>query len=63
MAPKRALTVGVLCGVIAGAINAWLLLRWLGFGFWYLAVVVPMFLMTMQAVGSTVAKILLGVQR
>lgn len=60
---KRALTIGAICGILAAALNAWVLLHWLGFGYWYLALVVPLCLVTMQAVGSSVAKILTGIER
>ncbi len=60
---KRALTIGAICGILAAALNAWVLLYWLGFGYWYLALVVPLCLVTMQAVGSSVAKILTGIER
>jgi len=59
MTQKRALTIGLLCGAIAAALQAWLLLRWLGFGFWFLALVVPLGLLTLQAVGGGVATILM----
>ncbi len=60
---KRALTIGAISGALAAALSAWILLRWLGFGYWYLALVVPLCLLTMQAVGSGVARILIGIER
>ena len=61
--PTYALTIGAICGVLAAALSAWILLQWLGFGYWFLALVVPLCMVTMQAVGSNVATILTGIKR
>ncbi|MBL4686743.1 MAG: hypothetical protein JKY37_19250 [Nannocystaceae bacterium] len=63
MAPKRALAIGAACGVVAAAANAWVLWRWLGFGFWFLALVVPLCLVSLQGTAAFVAKLLIGVER
>lgn len=52
--------VGVVVGAIAAALQAWWLWTMIGFGFWFLALVVPMCLMTMQVVGGTAAKFLMS---
>jgi len=62
VAPKRALGIGLLCGAAAAVFNAWLLLRWLGLGFWFLMLVVPASVIAIQAVGGGVARILLGTE-
>lgn len=59
MSKERAIRIGLVCGAIAAAFQAWWLLRWLGLGFWFLALVVPLCLVTLQAVGGTVASILM----
>ncbi|MEM7158510.1 MAG: hypothetical protein AAF799_37065 [Myxococcota bacterium] len=60
MTRDRAIMVGVVVGAIAAALQAWWLWTMIGFGFWFLALVVPMCLMTMQVVGGTAAKFLMS---
>lgn len=59
MSQRRALAIGLVCGAIAAALQAWVLYRWLGLGFWFLSLVVPLCLITMQAVGGGVATLLM----
>jgi hypothetical protein len=59
MSKDRALSIGLVCGVTAAAVSAWVLFRWLGFGLWFLALVVPLCLVTLQVVGGGVATILM----
>ena len=55
----RAVVVGLVVGGVAAGFQAWWLYSVLGFGFWFLALVVPVSLMTLQFVGSGVAKVLM----
>jgi len=59
MPRDRAIAIGLVCGAVAAAFQAWLLYRWLGLGFWFLSLVVPLCLITLQAVGGGVAAILM----
>jgi type IV secretory pathway TrbD component len=63
MSKERAVAIGLVCGAIAAAFQAWVLLRWLGFGLWFLALVVPLCLVTMQVVGGGVAMVLMRSRR
>ncbi len=47
--------ISALVAVLAALLQAWVLYSWLGFGFWFLALVVPLCLVAMQAVGGTLA--------
>lgn len=59
MPKDRAIAIGLVCGAIAAALQAWMLYRWLGLGFWFLSLVVPLCLITLQAVAGGVATILM----
>ncbi len=59
MTRRRAIQIGLLFGVPAAALQAWVLWVWLGWGFWFLSLVVPACLVAMQMVTGSVAVALL----
>jgi hypothetical protein len=63
MTQRTAIVIGAACGIFAAVWTGWWLLQWLGFGFWFLVLIVPFCLGAMQGVGSMVAKILMGISR
>lgn len=60
MKKERAIVIGGVFGVVAAVVQGWLLWRWLGASFWFLALVVPLCLVTMQVVGGTIAAFIIG---
>ncbi len=63
MTQRTAIVIGAACGLLAAVWTGWWLLQWLGFGFWFLVLIVPACIGAMQGVGSAVAKMLMGVSK
>jgi|GEM_PF-2241608 len=52
---RAILTISIICGMLAGVFQVWVLWGWLGTSFWFFALAVPVFLVALQVVAGTVA--------
>ncbi len=63
MSDRTIVALSVACSALTGILTAWLLKRWIGFGWLYLLLVLPVSMAAMHAVGGTMIRVLFGQKR